>query len=88
MLFTGLSSELVVRALKKAGFEIVSEGKHIGLSNGERHVTVPRHPKINPYMLKGIIKSAGLTDAEFKELLGYEPEKRKAPVSQGLSGSS
>jgi len=67
VLFTDLSSERVVRALKKAGFAIVSKGKHIGMSDGTYHVTVPRHPRINPYTLKGIIKSANLTDSEFKK---------------------
>ena len=69
MLFSDLSSERIVRALKKAGFRVIREGKHIGLSNGARHLTVPRHPRVNPYTLKGIIRDAGLSTAEFKRLL-------------------
>lgn len=69
MLFTDLSSDRVVRALSKVGFKIIKQGKHIGLSDGIHHVTVPRHPRVNPYTLKGIIKDAGLKDEEFKELL-------------------
>ena len=69
MLFTDLSAQRIVRALKKRGFQIINEGKHTGMSNGERHVTIPRHPRVNPYTLKAIIRSAGLTDREFKELL-------------------
>ena len=69
MLFTDLSSDRVVRVLKKAGFSIISEGKHIGMSDGTYRVTIPRHARINPYTLKGIIKSARLTDAQFKKLL-------------------
>jgi len=31
-----------VRALKKAGFRVVRQGKHIVMSNGQRIVTIPR----------------------------------------------
>ena len=58
-----------MRALKKAGFRVISEGKHIGLSDGERRLTIPRHPRLNPYTLKSIIRDAGLTDESFKRLL-------------------
>ncbi|MDE2142209.1 MAG: type II toxin-antitoxin system HicA family toxin [Elusimicrobia bacterium] len=69
MLFSDLSSERIVRALKKAGFRVIHEGKHIGLSDGTRRVTVPRHARVNPFTLKAVIRDAGLTDREFKELL-------------------
>lgn len=69
MLFTDLSSDRVVNALSKAGFKIIRQGKHIGMSDGTRHLTIPRHKRINPYTLKGIIKDAGLTDEQFKELI-------------------
>lgn len=69
MLFSDLSSERIVRALQKAGFRVIREGKHIGLSDGKRHLTVPRHQRVNPYTLKGIIRDAGLSNAEFKRLL-------------------
>lgn len=69
MLFTDLSSDRVVRALKKAGFSVVSEGKHIGMSDGTYHLTIPRHTRLNPYTVKGIVKSANMTNAQFKKLL-------------------
>ena len=69
MLFTDLSSGRVVGALSKAGFKVIRQGKHIGISNGICHLTIPRHKRINPYTLKGIIKDAGLSDEKFKELL-------------------
>jgi len=34
MLFTDLTSERVVRAFKKAGFVVVTTGKHMGMSDG------------------------------------------------------
>ena len=69
MLFTDLSSERVINALSKAGFRIVNQGKHIGMSDGKHRLTIPRHKGINPYTLKSIIKDAGLTDEEFKDLV-------------------
>ncbi|MDP1688960.1 MAG: hypothetical protein Q8L47_02410 [bacterium] len=32
-------------------------------------IIIPRHKRLNPYTLKGIIRDAGLTDEEFKSLL-------------------
>lgn len=69
MLFTDLPSDRIVTALMKVGFKIVRQGKHIGMSDGFRHLTIPRHKRINPYTLKAIIKDAGLTDQRFKELI-------------------
>ncbi len=69
MLFTDLSSDRVVKALTKAGFKIIRQGKHIGMSNGTKFLVIPRHPRINPYTSKGIIRDAGLTEEQFKELI-------------------
>ena len=69
MLFTDLSSDRVVKALSKVGFRIIKQGRHVGISDGTRHLTIPRHRKINPYTLKAIIRDAGLTDEEFKTLI-------------------
>ena len=69
MLFTDLISERIVAAFSKIGFKIIKQGKHIGMSDGIHRITIPRHKKINPYTLKGIIKDAGITDEKFKELI-------------------
>ena len=69
MLFTDLSAERMVRALKKAGFSVISEGKHIGMSDGTYRITIPRHKRLNPYTVAGIIKDANLTTERFKKLL-------------------
>ena len=42
MLFTDVSTERAVRALEEAGFQVVRQGKHVVLSDGEGLVTVPR----------------------------------------------
>lgn len=69
MLFTDLSSERAVNAFLKAGFKVIRQGKHIAMSDGTRHLTIPRHSRVNPYTLKSIIKDAGLTDEQFKALI-------------------
>jgi predicted RNA binding protein YcfA (HicA-like mRNA interferase family) len=69
MLFTDISSERIVKAFSKVGFKIIKQGKHIGMSDGARHLTIPHHKRVNPYTLKAIIKDAGLTDEKFKELI-------------------
>ena len=70
MLFTDLSSQNVLcRLFQRLVFELLRGGKHIGMSDGTRRLTIPRHKRINPYTLKGIIKDAGLTEEQFKELV-------------------
>ena len=71
MLFTDVSYQRAVNAFEKAGFWISKNfgSKHAGMTDGKRKIIIPRHPRLNPYTLKGIIKDAGLTDNEFKELL-------------------
>jgi len=38
-----------MRALRKAGFEIKRQGKHIVMSDGSRIITIPRANPINAY---------------------------------------
>ncbi len=58
-----------VRALQKAGFAIARQGKHIVMSNGTRILTVPRHNPVNAFTLGGIVREAGLTVEQFRDLL-------------------
>lgn len=58
-----------VRALQKAGFQIIRQGKHIVMSNGTRQVVIPRHNPIKAFTMGGIIRDAGLTVEEFRKLL-------------------
>jgi predicted RNA binding protein YcfA (HicA-like mRNA interferase family) len=70
MLFTDVSSERAIRALRKAGFWVSkTSGKHAGMTSGTRKVTIPRHKRLNPDTLKSIIRDAGLTDERFKDQL-------------------
>ena len=58
-----------VRALEKAGFRVIRQGEHIVLSDGARQVTIPRHNPIKAFTMGGIVRDAGLTMEEFRNLL-------------------
>ena len=58
-----------VRALEKAGFRIVRQGKHIVMSDGSATVTIPRNNPVNAFTMGGIVRDAGLTPDEFRSLL-------------------
>jgi len=58
-----------VRALEKAGFKVVREGKHIVMSDGVRFATIPRNNPVHAVTMGGIVRDAGLTVEQFKKLL-------------------
>jgi predicted RNA binding protein YcfA (HicA-like mRNA interferase family) len=58
-----------VRALEKAGFSILRQGKHTVMSNGGRIVIIPRHNPVNAMTMAAIVRGAGLTIDEFRALL-------------------
>jgi len=58
-----------VRALEKAGFGVVRQGKHIVMTDGVRILTIPRHNPVNAYTMGGIVRDAGLTVEGFRKLL-------------------
>jgi predicted RNA binding protein YcfA (HicA-like mRNA interferase family) len=65
----GVNRQDAIRALGKAGFSVVRQGKHFVMSNGLRILTIPRHNPINAFTMGGIVRDAGLTIEEFKKLL-------------------
>ena len=65
----GVNHQQAVRALQKAGFRIVRQGKHIVMTDGVRILTVPRKNPINAYTMAGIVRDAGLSGEEFRILL-------------------
>jgi predicted RNA binding protein YcfA (HicA-like mRNA interferase family) len=58
-----------VRALEKAGFWIARQGKHVVMTDGTRVLTIPRHNPVNSITMGNIVRDAGLTNDEFRELL-------------------
>ncbi len=65
----GVNHLNAVRALQRAGFTIVRQGKHVVMSNGARILTIPRHNPVNAFTLGGIARDAGLTVEQFRDLL-------------------
>jgi hypothetical protein len=39
------------------------------MSNGTRILTIPRHNPVNAFTLSGIVRDAGLTVEQFRDLL-------------------
>ena len=65
----GVNHLQAIKALEKAGFRVVRQGKHMVLSDGVRIITIPRHNPVNALTMGGIARDAGLTVEQFKKLL-------------------
>jgi len=65
----GVNHLAAVKALEKAGFRIIRQGKHVVMSDGARFITIPRHNPVNAITMAGIVRDSGLTIEEFKKLL-------------------
>ena len=65
----GINHLDAIRALEKAGFRILRQGKHVIMSDGTRILTLPRANPINAFTMGGIIKDAGMSIEDFKKLL-------------------
>ena len=65
----GVNHRAAVKALEKAGFRIMRQGKHVVMSDGARFLTIPRHNPVIAITMAGIVRDAGLTIESFKKLL-------------------
>ena len=65
----GINHLDAVRALQRAGFAIVRQGKLIVMSNGTRILTIQRHDPVNAFTLGGIERDVGVTAEQFRGLL-------------------
>jgi predicted RNA binding protein YcfA (HicA-like mRNA interferase family) len=65
----GIPHLQAIRALEKAGFKVIREGKHVVMSDGRRILTIPRHNPVNAFTMGAIARDAGLTPEEFRGLL-------------------
>ncbi len=65
----GVNHQDAVRALQKAGFRVVRQGKYIVMTDNVRIITIPRHNPVNAFTMGGIVRDAGLTDEKFRALL-------------------
>lgn len=66
---SGVNHQRAVKAFQKAGFWITRESKHIIMTNGERIITIPRANPVDAFTMAGIVRDAGLTIDDFKNLL-------------------
>ena len=69
MAISGVPHLRAVRALEKAGFQVVRQGKHIVMSDGSRVLTIPRHDPVIANTMAVIVRAAGLSPEQFRELL-------------------
>ena len=65
----GVNHRAAIRALEKAGFRVVREGKHVVMTDGTRILTIPRHNPVNAITMGNIVRDAGLTNEDFRALL-------------------
>jgi predicted RNA binding protein YcfA (HicA-like mRNA interferase family) len=65
----GIPHLRAVRALERAGFRVVRQGKHTVMTDGRRILTIPRHDPVDALTMGGIVQDAGLTPEEFRQLL-------------------
>lgn len=65
----GVNHQDAVRALEKAGFRVVRQGRHVVMTDGSRILTIPRHNPVNAYTMGGIVRDAGLSERQFRKLL-------------------
>ncbi len=66
-----LSHRRIVRALERAGFVVVRQGKHLSMYSEERNVVavIPRHNPVKRTTLARILKEIDMPLEEFLELV-------------------
>ncbi len=66
-----MSGHDLVKALEKAGFQVVrKKGSHISLRKDIFRTVVPLHDELAKGTILGILKQAGLTKEDLERLLG------------------
>ena len=65
----GINHQRAVKVFEKRGFWVARTRKHITMTNGERIITIPHSNPIDAFTMGGIIRDAGMTVEEFKDLL-------------------
>ena len=65
----GVNHLRAVQAFEKAGFQIRRQSKHIIMDDGFTTLVIPRHNPIKPATMGGLVRRAGLTVEQFRELL-------------------
>jgi predicted RNA binding protein YcfA (HicA-like mRNA interferase family) len=66
---SGIRHKDAIRALQKAGWSVIREGKHTIMGKGSVAIPIPRHDPINAFTMGDIAREAGLTPEQFRALL-------------------
>ena len=65
----GINHRAAVGALEDAGFWVLREGVHVVMTNGTRILTIPCNDPVHAITMEGIVRDAGLTKEQFRQLL-------------------
>lgn len=65
----GVNHLRAVKALEKAGFRVDRLSKHVFMFKGPVHMVVPRNNPVDSYTMGAIVRDAGMSLEQFKELL-------------------
>ncbi len=65
----GVNHLRAVNALQKPASKSTDKEKHIFLSKGATRVVVPRNNPVDAYTMAAIVRDAGMTIEQFKDLL-------------------
>ena len=66
---SGVNYRAAVEAFEDAGFWILREGVHVVMTNGRRILTIPCNDPVHAITMEGIVRDAGLTTEQFRQLL-------------------
>ena len=65
----GIEYRSAIAALEEAGFWVLREGTHVVMTNGTRILTIPCQDPVNALTMDGLVRDAGLSPNEFRQLL-------------------
>lgn len=65
----GINHQLAIRTFQKIGYRIVRQSGHIVMTDDVHTLIIPRNNPINAFTMGTIIKGAGLTIQQFRDLL-------------------
>jgi predicted RNA binding protein YcfA (HicA-like mRNA interferase family) len=65
----GIEYRAAIAALEDAGFWVLRDAVHVVMTNGTRILTIPRNDPVHAITMDGIVRDAGLTPEQFRQLL-------------------
>ena len=71
----GINHLDAIRALTKAGFHVVRQGKHTIRTDGQCILTVPRHNPVNAFTLGGIVRDLPALRTRVQAIIDRTPPK-------------